>query len=463
MILHAYHLPGSVSPPLTSWAYGSIELRVPQLTAALLTRQIDSLLEAHAHLADRPVREIAAVIGRVAARFSDVGDELHAAAVAGVAAVTGLSEQMTTYVLDRMAADWSEARLLGLLESEFGDPAVLDGFVGRGEAGSVHALGPALAVHVFSGNVPGVSVTSLIRTLLLKSATLGKTASGEPLLAPLFARALSEEDPELGSCLAVTYWSGGDETLEQVAFERAEAVIAYGGRSAIDSLRARVPARASFIGYGHRVSFGVVTREALTRSAAHDIARSAALAVASFDQQGCVSPHLFYAEEGGEVSPAEWAMRLANEMERLEHELPRGIVAPGEAAAIRQARAEAEFAHISGQGHALHASLNGTAWTVIFDPDATFSPSCLNRLVRVKPISTIDDIPPLVAPIGNLLQTVGLEGAGPRTDRLVRALARIGVSRISSFDAMPWPPPTWHHDGRPPLADLVRWCDLDHA
>jgi hypothetical protein len=26
---------------------------------------------------------------------------------------------------------------------------------------------------------------------------------------------------------------------------------------------------------------------------------------------------------------------------------------------------------------------------------------------------------------------------------------------------MAWPPPWWHHDGHPPLGELLRWCDLE--
>ena len=54
---------------------------------------------------------------------------------------------------------------------------VLDEFRPSGRGGGRQAaFGPRLAAHVFSGNVPGVAVTSLVRSLLVKAATLGKTA-----------------------------------------------------------------------------------------------------------------------------------------------------------------------------------------------------------------------------------------------------------------------------------------------
>lgn len=215
-----------------------------------------------------------------------------------------------------------------------------------------------------------------------------------------------------------------------------------------------------FIGYGHRASFGVIAREALHSAGAAELAHAAALAVATFDQQGCVSPHLFYVEEGGETTAREWAELLAAAMGALEETLPRGVLAPGESAAIRQARAEAEFGQLAGRGHELHASPATTAWTVIFDPEPGFTPSCLNRLVRVKSVATLDDIAEQVRPLSSVLQTVGVAGPDERIVRLAEQLGRFGASRISPIASMAWPPPQWHHDGRPPLADLARWCDL---
>jgi len=465
--IDGYHLPGLAAPRVTSWSFGggvvpAIELRAPLLNPALIGRLVDNLLEAREqHLQARPVLEIVRAIGAVAERLLDTHDPLRRKAVLALRGVTGMSAPMAELILDGMATDWREPALARLLEVEFGSPAALDTFVPRaGSAARTRVYGPELTVHVFSGNVPGVSVTSMIRSLLLKSAALGKTAAGEPVLAPLFARALAEQDPGIGACLAVTYWAGGDESLEAAALARADAVIAYGGSEAVESLRRRVPEGARFIGYGHRASFGVIAREALHSAGAAELAHAAALAVATFDQQGCVSPHLFYVEEGGETTAREWAELLAAAMGALEETLPRGVLAPGESAAIRQARAEAEFGQLAGRGHELHASPATTAWTVIFDPEPGFTPSCLNRLVRVKSVATLDDIAEQVRPLSSVLQTVGVAGPDERIVRLAEQLGRFGASRISPIASMAWPPPQWHHDGRPPLADLARWCDL---
>jgi hypothetical protein len=319
-----------------------------------------------------------------------------------------------------------------------------------------------VATHVFSGNVPGVAVTSLVRSLLVKSAALGKTAVGEPLLAALFARGVAEEDPELGECLAVTYWHGGDAALEAAALGMADAVVVYGGAEAVAAVRAATPAGTRVLAYGPKLSFGVVGRDALAdEEKAAEVAALAALETATFDQQGCVSPHLFYVEEGGATDPRAWARLLAGAMADAERELPRGAVARSEASAIRQLRGEAEFAQLAGGGVELHASARGTTWTVVYEADPAFAPSCLNRVVRVKPVPSLDAVPALAAGTASLLQTVGVAASPERTERLAAALGRAGASRVAPLGKMAWPPGTWHHDGHPPLGEMLRWCDLE--
>ncbi len=441
--------------------------QTPELTPELIVLQIRSLIHARReHLIERPVMEIVEVIDHIAGRFLTPSDELRKSAIDGVVGSSGLSAAMANRVLDGMAVDWLAEPLRRTLLTEFGEPEVLDGFVLEaapdGSAGRmIRAYGPELTLHVFSGNVPGVAVTSLIRALLVKSASFGKTGSGEPNLAPLFARAVAEADGDLGRCLAVAGWPGGDEALESPLLARADAVIVYGGDHTVEAIRNRIPARTHFHAYPHRFSLGVATREALTAESARRIAADAAEAAAMFDQQGCTSPHVFYMEEGGEVTPGEWAEMLAAEMQEVERRLPRGRIEPGESAAILQARGETEIAQLAGLGHRLHMAATGTEWTVIFDPDPGFIPSCLNRTVRVKPIASADEVPGLLAPLGSALQTVGIEATMERRRPLAARLGEIGATRITSISRMPWPPATWHHDGRPPLSSLVRWCDLE--
>jgi len=463
--LDAWHLPGVDAAGVREWTerelVDGLTLRTPVPEPAALARVIDHIRTARERsLAHRPVQDIVAVIDEAAARLQRPDDPRRALAERALPALTGYSPPMIRLILDRMLADWRKDALETLLEAEFGDPLVLDRFRPGPAGGRIRAFGPELAFHIFAGNVPGVAVTSLVRSLLVKAATLGKTASGEPLLPALFARTLAEVDPELGACLAVTYWPGGSAAPEEVAFRAADTVVVYGGAAAADDVRRRVPADTRLVVHGPRLSFGVIGREALREAEVERTATAAAYAVATFDQQGCVSPHAMYVEEGGEVGPRAFAERLADALARVQEELPRGRISPEEAATIHQLRGAAEFRRIAGADIALHEG-PGTLYTVIYDADPAFAPSCLNRVVWVKPLPELGDVVNAVRPFAALLQTAGVAGAGDRLLDLAERLGRIGVSRVTDLERMPWPPPTWHHDGRGPLRELVRWTDLD--
>lgn len=429
---------------------------VPALAAADVTAAARAARSAGDLLRERNTSAIIELVDHVARRFLDPGDEVRAEALRWLPAVTGYSPAMSERVLDRMAADWTAPALRRLLRAEFGSGAVLDGFVRHAPGQRVRAVPPGLVLHVLSGNVPGVGVTSLVRSLLVRAPALCKTASGEPVLPVLFARALAARDPDVGRALAVTYWRGGDQALEAAALEEAEVVVHYGAGEAMTDLRRRLPPHVRLVEHGPRLSFAAVAREHAPRPAS---TRAAALAVALFDQQGCVSPHLVYVE-GSPDEAERYAARLARSLERLARELPRGRISTAEAGSIQQLRGTTEFRALAGQPVRLWAGAD-MAYTVLFDADPAFSVTCLNRTVWVKPVDRLEALPHLLHAYRHLLQTAAIDAPRARRATLAHPLALAGVTRITSLAALPWPPPTWHHDGRGPLRELVRFCDLE--
>lgn len=442
---------------------GGGELRFPEPDPDRCRRLCAALRSArNRHVADRKARTLAATLGRVGSRFLQAGDPIRERALELLPGLSGLSSPMAREVLDGMARDWTGGRLHRLLCADFGDPAVLDRFrPGRG-GGSVRALGPELTFHVGAGTVPGVSVTSVIRGLLVKSAVILKPGRGDSLLPVLFARALSQEDPELAGAVAVLYWPGGHETVEDVLLGQSGAVVAYGSDDTVRSLRERTPLAGRFVGYRHRLSAGLLGRRALSgRDAAAEAAARAARAVALFDQRGCVSPHVLYVERGGGVGPGRWAELLAEAFEDLESALPSGALRAGEASEIQQLRGTAELRASAGRGVEVHHG--GTdPWTVLLEDEAGFRPSCLGRVVRLRPVDGLEEAVEELARIGDRLQTVSVDGAGPERPGLAEELARAGASRITTLEKAPWPPAWWHHDGRGSLRALVRWVDLEN-
>lgn len=462
---NAWFLPeGFPAPAKTRVVPGprrGIRLRVPVLDADGLAALAAALRSARARwLLDRGVSETIAAIARTARRFLAPDDPLRQSALELLARLNGYSMAMSEVVLDGMARDWLEEPLLRLVSAEFGDAGVLDGFR-PGPAGSrVRVLGPELSFHVGAGNVPGVAVTSLVRAFLVKSAVLVKPGAGDAALPVLFARGMAQRDRELAACAAVIYWPGGEDVLERAALAEADLTILYGSDEAVRALRQRAPLDARILPYHHRVSFGIIARDALVRELAADTAMAAARAAAVFEQRGCVSPHVFYVERGGESAPGRFAELLAQALRALDEELPPGPLEPDEAAAIQQFRGAGELRAAAGARVEVHRK-EAAGWTVLYEENPEFEPSCLSRVLRVKPLSDLYEVVALVRPFRRFLQTAGVAGAGGRLAGLAEELGRVGVTRITSLERTPWPPPWWHQDGLSPLRAMVSWVDLE--
>lgn len=420
---------------------------------------IDRLLAARACVwQHRPLHSVLASLAATAAVFLDPTSQARGEVEALLPAETGLSPAMIHHVLPLLFQEYCAERLAALVHEELGDPDILDTFVPA--LGSQRkAYSPALITQVLAGNLPGAGLDSVIFALLVKAATLVKASSLAPSLPLIFARTLADIDPDLGACLAVVSWAGGQAALEEIAYARADIVLASGADESLAAIQRRV--RGRFIGYGHKVSFSVIARERLGDAA--ELARQAAYDVVLFDQRGCLSPQLVYVEAGGAVSPGEFAALLAHALEQWQTVLPRGAIPAEASVAIRRVRDETEWQALAGKETTLYASAQGTEWTVIYEADPRFVPSPLYRTVRVKPFSTLAQLKDAIMPWRAHLEAAGVAAGPARLREIADMLGQVGVSRIARIGTMQIPPLSWRHGGRPRLADLVRWVTLEEA
>ena len=180
-----------------------------------------------------------------------------------------------------------------------------------GGARAIRAAGPGLTLHLGAGTVPGVTVTSMIRALLVKSAVLAKPGAGDVALTVRFARELQRIDARVGAAVAVQYWPGGAEdwdSWEREVLRAADQVVVYGSDATIESVRARAPASTRLVEHPHRVGVAVVD-PGRAPGAAAEAARAAVL----FDQRGCVSTQLVFVL-GDRRAVRRWCASLANEL-----------------------------------------------------------------------------------------------------------------------------------------------------
>ena len=437
---------------------------------------LDRVGRAGTGLVARPARDIARILSRAAEWLTREADGLREMVVQGMSASSGLSPTVAERTLSGIAEGWGEDKLLTLLTVEFGYPEALDAFGGEAPAGQLRPpldappeavdmprgtlrlpVGPRLCLQVTPSNVPGIAVSAIMRSLLVKAPTVVKVGSGDVVTAALFAEALRRVDPDLAAALAVVHWPDPDEELEQLALARASLVVAYGSDDTVAALRDRTPVTCRFVAHHHRVSIGLVTHEALASGDKSRLAREIAMSVAEYDQRGCVSPQAIYVEdrEGGDADRL--ARDIARSLSELSTELPHGPTAVSRAAALAQARATAELLAASSQGAWVRHG-GSEPWTVVFGREPVNAPSGVGRFIIVEAVDTVGEALRRVAPLSRHLQSVGI--AGEVSTELAEALARAGASRLVPFGEMAFPLPWWTHDGGRPLREMVRWAEV---
>jgi hypothetical protein len=437
------------------------------LSPAMVTEACRTLKRNRArYLAQRSTHGLVRVLCGVAEAWLKPDNAFRRLALESGPEKTGFSQATLQKGLDNLFHQFTPENFHALLVQELGDAQGLDRFVesGNREKSNRAALvvGPELLVHITAGNLPNPALMSIVLGLLTRSAQFVKCASDSTFLPRLFAHSIYDADAKLGACLEIAEWRGGNADLETALFGEADCVTATGSDETLAAIRARLPVKTRFLGYGHRVSFGFVAHKVLSGIHTRQIVSRTTDDVVAWNQLGCLSPHVIYVQTGGEVSPEKFAELLADELERREQTEPRGELPAEHAAAIASRRGiyEVRAAH-SPETTQHWCSRNSTAWTVVYEADARFQLSCLNRFIYVKPVRDLAEALQYAETIRGQVSTVGLGVPEHKLEELATQLARWGATRVCPLGRMQNPPLTWRHDGRPALGDLVTWADLE--
>ena len=436
------------------------------LTASMLGEACQTLKRnRQCYLANRSTQSLIMLLTSVGSNWLKSDYPFRNLALEQAPALTGFSAVGLARGLDLFFRQLTAENLESLLEQEFGHAQRHERMTStppeeRTGRASL-ATAPELLAHITAGYLPNPALQSIIFGILLRSAQFVKCATGASLLPRLFAHSLYDADSKLGACLEIAEWRGGSLDLEKVLFEAADCVTATGNDETISAIRKAVPAQTRFMGYAHRLSFAFVSSGVLSGLNASRIAACAATDISAWNQLGCLSPHVIYVESGGEISPEQFAEMLATEMALREQSEPRGNLPVEIAAAISSRRSIYELRASHSDDTRLWSSKESTAWTVVFETESQFQTSCLHRFIYVKSVADLTQALQSADPVRSKISTVGLAASEEREQHLATELARWGATRVCPLGQMQNPPLAWRHDGRPALAELVRWTDWE--
>ena len=417
------------------------------------------------HLAPKTTAQMIALLAGLARQWLDPEFAFRKMAISSGPEELGFSPQTISSGLDQFFRQITEPNLRALVEQDLGHPDRLERLVANGteqaQGRKSQAVAPELILHFAAGNIPNPTLFSMVLGLLCRSSQFVKCATGASLLPRLFAHSLREADPKLAACLEIASWKSGNLELESALYDHIDCATATGGDETVAAIRARIPVRIRFLGFGHRLSFAFIHSSALSGGNFREVVERSARDVSAWDQLGCLSPQVIYVDEGAVVSPRKFAEMLAEELARTEEQTPRGKVSVEVAATIASRRSFYEIRAAHSEETRMWASEKSTAWTVVYEADSLFQGSCLHRFIYVKATPDLEKALQAADRVRGQISTIGLAAAQDKILGLAATLAEWGVTRICPIGEMQNPPITWRHDGRLALADLITWSDWE--
>jgi hypothetical protein len=386
-----------------------------------------------------------------------------------------LTEPLLSTVYDDFPKLFTRASLNGIVKAV--GKEYLDGWVEHGAPGRssvrMRAIGTR-QLHILAGNVPTITAVTIARTALTKGDLLIKMPSNDPFTAAAVVRSMIELDPNhpVTKHVAVAYWKGGDETVEQQILRpaRIEKVTAWGGPASVKHIQKYLGPGLELIAFNPKWSISIVGREALMRpEAMKDAASGIAVRAGLFNQTACTCTRVVYVEcDSNDDADLRRLEQLGAAVHKAFGELPEWYsTAPKRRDAALDAELDAaslsdDFYRVVGD-----SSFGGAVVSLVEEP-VEFHGMLNNRIVNLVPVSDITRVDQMVR--GDETQTIGVYPASLR-ERLRDELAAYGAQKILDFQrrdkeltiegdpagADPLQRDALPHDGIEPLRRMVRW------
>lgn len=128
-------------------------------------------------------------------------------------------------------------------------------------------------LHITAGNAAALPIVSVVEGLLTGNINILKLSSSDSGMTSLLLQKLIEIAPVLSQYVYVADYSSKETHMMQSLISMSDAVVVYGGDAAVSSLRNMIPPEVKLIAWGHKMSFGYVTKDGLTQDALQALAQ----------------------------------------------------------------------------------------------------------------------------------------------------------------------------------------------
>ncbi len=416
------------------------------------------------NLGSIPIREILDVLDRAGRAWRDPDYPLRKQARERLPELTGFSPEMIDRGFSELGRLLERSELQHKLRFELGRSSYLDGWVWRDVYdGYVRATPLGTVTHVSPGNVFLGAADSLVHGLLTKNVNLVKVSRGDPLFPLLFAQSLREADRggKIFSSFCILTLPEEREEIESVLKLRSNAVVIWGGTSAVSAWSTGVGDGVKVIPYGPRFSFSLISEKFLDEKALAELDLAALVEdVVTWETRACGSPQLFFWPESHNDRLPSLLEALAAEFQAWGFRLPPPERDPQVSVELRREYELTRFLGLKGRGQAVAAP--DLSWSVQVRPWEEHRHNPLNRSLIVIPYPDVKTLCDWLRPLRHTLQSVGLAARPHEFRNLGRRLTDLGAHRITEWGQMWRAKHGSPHDGVFQLAQLIRWSTIEN-
>ena len=302
--------------------------------------------------------------------------------------------------------------------------------------------------HIAAGNADGLPAYSVLEGLLVGNINLLKLPAGDAGLSIFILHELICIEPALTEYIYVFDVPSTElDSLQQLA-NLADAVIVWGGDSAVKAARDMVDTKTKLITWGHKLSFAYATLKA-TDEQLEGLAKH----ICETNQLLCSSCQGIYLDTDSREEQIQFTKRffeIFNKVNKSFKPVPYDMRAKN---ALYLYNEQLE------QHQTKSRIFKGEGCSLLYQEDSNLELSYMFRNVWIKRLPR-NQIIQTLKPHKNHLQTVGLCVEANDWETLSSIFARTGLVRITSGQEMSKVLPGEAHDGTYPLREYSRIVEI---
>ena len=306
-----------------------------------------------------------------------------------------------------------------------------------------------VVMHIGAGNALGLAAFSVMEGLLTGNINILKLPEYEGGVSLEILTKLIEIEPKLKPYIYVVNVSSQNEEIIAELIKLVDALVVWGGDSAIQALRQLTPPTIPIIEWGHRLSFSYFTKNKNEDKDLNGLAKDIVLT----DQLYCSSPQCVFYETSDHDELDNFAKRLSKEIDKVSKEYPSSIRPMEVESQITWTHELIKMEEILKEKKLYTNKLRTHSVMVDYSPKLITSP--LFRNIWAMPIKREEIIKLLRREKGHL-QTVGLSCDELDYEELSSIFYSAGVNRIMALGLMSSNYSGEPHDGEYALLRYVR-------